>query len=138
MKRFSAIQILVGILVLGISTFAIAGNWITDRTNVIANDTATTYGTNDSGNFSVFGYDHVRFKIFMNSTSDSASFSCGTATPVISPYYGYTPVVTVSGYSTTSPFICDCDTNGQTVMFPRITGLSSGGNVTSITHQVYN
>lgn len=115
-----------------------AGSWATARTNVATNDSATTYGTNDSGNFSVSGYNKVRFRIFMNATADSMTFACGSATPVTNPYYGYTPTVTVSGYSTTSPFTCSCDTNGQTVMFPRVTGLSSGGNVTAIKYQAYN
>lgn len=123
---------------LPVTTYESAGSWMTARTLVVANDTATTYGTADTGNFSVSGYKHVRFRIFMNATADSMTFACGSATPVTNPYYGYTPTVTVSGYSTTSPFTCSCDTNGQTVMFPRVTGLSSGGNVTAIKYQAYN
>ena len=115
-----------------------AGSWATARTNVVANDTATTYGTADTGNFSVSGYNHVRFQIFPKATTDSVAFACGTATPVTNPYYGYTPTVTVTGYSTTAPCTCYCDTNGQTVMFPRFTALSSGANVTAVKYQGYN
>jgi hypothetical protein len=115
-----------------------AGSWATSRTNVVANDTATTYGTADTGNFSVSGYSKVRFRIFPTNTSESFSFACGTATPVTNPYYGYTPTVTVTGYSTTAPYTCYCDTNGQTVMFPRFTALSSGANVTAVKYQGYN
>jgi len=115
-----------------------AGVWATARTNVVANDTTTVYGTADVGNFSVSGYKYVRFRVFPKASTDSLTFACGTATPVTDPYYGYTATTTITGYSTTSPFTCYCDTNGQTVMFPRVTGLSSGANVTSIKHQEYN
>lgn len=121
-----------------ITSIESAGSWATARTNVVANDTATTYGTADTGNFSTSGYKSVRFRIFMNATADSMTFACGSATPVTNPYYGYTPAVTVSGYSTTAPFTCSCDTNGQTVMFPKVNALSSGANITGIKYQLYN
>lgn len=115
-----------------------AGSWATARTNVVANDTATTYGTADTGNITTTGYKHARFRVFMNATADSMTFACGTATATTNPIYGYTPAVTVSGYSTTAPFICSCDTNGQTTLFPRVTALSASGNVTKIDYQLYN
>jgi hypothetical protein len=115
-----------------------AGTWATARTNVVANDTASVYGTADLGNFSVSGYNHVRFRVFTNGTADSVAFACGTATPVTNPNYGYTATTTITGYSTTAPFTCYCDTNGQTVMFPRFTALSSGANVTAVKYQGYN
>lgn len=114
------------------------GTWTSARTNIVSNDNATTYGTDDTGVIDVTGYNYVRFKIFMNATTNSMSFACGTATPTLSPYYDYTPVVSVSGYSTTAPFSCACDAKGHTKLFPRVTGLSSGGNVTDITYQLYN
>jgi hypothetical protein len=121
-----------------VSSMEQAGSWTTIRTNVVANDTATTIGTSDVGNFSTSGYQKVRFRIMANATTDSFSFACGTATPTTNPNYAYTVGTTFTGRNATAPYACSCDTDGNTLMFPKVYDLSSGANVTTIKYQLYN